>query len=138
MARALRWLLLLFAVGGSAAVAFILTLCFVSAANAFCPADELVSGDVCTARWAPAAYSTGFCIATSIGALLAVFSAYYIAPSAQRLVVWCIVALGAILPFYLVQQRFPDWEFFPALAVAVIAAFILTRHASHRTAHENA
>ena len=73
-----------------------------------------------------------------MGALLAVFSAYYIAPSAQRLVVWCIVALGAVLPFYLVQQRFPDWEFFPALAVAVIAAFILTRHASHRTAHENA
>jgi hypothetical protein len=137
MTRSLRWLLLLFAVGASAAVAFILTLCFVSAANAFCPADELVSG-VCMARWAPAAYSTGFCIATSVGALLAVFSAHYIAPSAQRLVVWCIVALGAILPFYLVQPRFPDWEFFPALAVAVIAAFILTRHASHRTPHENA
>jgi hypothetical protein len=136
--RALRWLLLLFAVGASAALAFILTLCFVSAANAFCPADELVSGDVCTARWAPAAYSTGFCVATSIGALLAVFSAYYIAPSAQRHVVWCVVALGAILPFYLVQQRFPDWEFFPALAVAVTAAFILTRHGSHRPAQENA
>src|SRR5437763_12102820 len=117
MKRALRWLLLPVAVGVSAALAFILTLCFVSAANAFCPADQLVSGDVCTARWAPAAYSIGFCIATSVGALLAVFSAYYIAPSAQRFVVWCIVAVSAILPFYLVQQRFPDWEFFPAIAV---------------------
>jgi hypothetical protein len=137
MKLALRWLLLLFAVGGSGALAFILTLFFVSVANAFCPADELVSGDVCTARWAPAAYSTGFCIATSIGALLAVLSAYYIAPLARRFAMWSVVAVGAILPFYLVQQRFPDWEFFPAVAVAVIAATVFTRHASQHARFEN-
>ncbi len=45
--RALRWLLLLVAVGASGALAVVLSLCFVSAANAFCPANELVSG-VCT------------------------------------------------------------------------------------------
>jgi hypothetical protein len=138
MTRALRWLLLVLALGASVALAFVLTLCFVSAANAFCPSDELVSGDVCTASWAPAAYSAGFCIATSIGAVLAVFSAYHVAPSARRFATWAVVAIGAVLPFYVVQQRFPDWEFFPAIAIAAIAAFILTRHASHHTPLENA
>jgi hypothetical protein len=90
------------------------------------------------ARWAPAAYSTGFCIATSIGALLAIFSAYHIAPSARRFTMRSVVAVGAILPFYLVQQRFPDWEFFPAVVVAVITASILSRHPSHDARLENA
>jgi hypothetical protein len=138
MTHALRWLLLVLALGASATLALILTLCFTSVANAFCPPDELVSGDVCTALWAPAAYSTGFCIATSLGALLAVFSAYYIAPSARRTVVWFVVVLSALLPFYLCWGRLPDWEFLPAVSVAVIAASILTRHASYHTRLQNA
>jgi hypothetical protein len=93
--RALRWLLLLVAVGASGALAVVLSLCFVSATDVFCPANELVSG-VCTARWAPAAYSTGFCIATSIGAVLAVSSAYYTSPAGRRLATWCVVTVGRL------------------------------------------
>jgi hypothetical protein len=134
--RALRWLLLLVAVGASGALAVVFSLCFVSAANAFCPANELVSG-VCTARWAPAAYSTGFCIATSIGAVLAVLSAYYISPAGRQLATWCFVAVGAVFAVYLCQGV-PAWEFFPAIAVAAVVAFILTRHASLDTRLQNA
>jgi hypothetical protein len=135
--RALRWLVLLLAVVFSGAFAVVLTLCFVSAANAFCPTDEFVSG-VCTAAWAPAAYSTGFCIATSIGALLAVFSGYRIAPTARRFAMWAVVAIGAAFPVYLCQPRLPDWDFFPGIAVAVIVASILTRNASHHERLQNA
>jgi hypothetical protein len=135
--RALRWLLLLVAVGALAVLAVVLTICFVSAANAFCPADELVSGDVCTARWAAAAYSTGFCIATSIGAVLAVLSAYYISPSGRRLAMWSVVGVGAVFAVYLCQGV-PAWEFLPAIAVAAIVAFILTRHASLDARLQNA
>jgi hypothetical protein len=135
--RVFRWLLLLVAVGASGAIVLALTLCSSSITNAFCPSDQLVSG-TCMSRWAPAAYSTGFCIATSIGALLAIFSAYHIAPSARRFTMWSVVAVAAILPFYLVQERFPDWEFFPAVVVAVITASILSRHPAHDARLQNA
>jgi hypothetical protein len=133
----LRWPLLLVAVAGSLALAVALTLCIVSVVNAVCPADELLSGDLCTAHWAPAAYSTGVSVATSIGAVLAVLSAYYIPPSARRLATWAVVALGAVFAVYLCRGV-PTWEFLPPIAVAAIVAFILTRRASPDARPQNA
>jgi hypothetical protein len=135
--RALRWLLLLLAVGASGVLAIVLALCFISLVNSFCPADELISGDVCSARWAPAAYSAGVSVATAIGAVLGVLSAYCISPSAKRLATWIIVAVGAASAVY-VCRGVPSWEFLPGIAVAAILAFILTKHASPYAQPQNA
>lgn len=131
MLNALRWLLVPISAAFGCWSGIALAVLLYSAFNSLCPADKLVSG-FCTASWFPAVEAGVQFSGAAIGAVLAVFLPYLLAPSQKRAVAIAAFVLGSAYAIGLAAISFDAW---PYAACAIASAMLVLVKTRARTAH---
>ncbi len=124
--RIVRWILVPLAAVAGWYVALIGGIGLLTAAEAFCPPDQMVSGS-CQATWWQPVEQIIFCFSTALAAVLVVGAAFLVAPSHRRQVAWIVFAGGGLVAVWMMIGTGAYWMGLTALAAGWVTARWLAR-----------
>ncbi len=124
--RTVRWILVPLAAAAGWYAAFVGGIALLTAAKAFCPPDQMVSGS-CVATWWQPVETVIFCFSTALAAVLVVGAAFLAAPSHRRQVAWIVFGGGGLVAVWMMIETGKYWAGASALAAGLATAWWLAR-----------